>query len=229
MKNILDDKPSRNLNGRLKANVNFVNDKDLKGKTVLDIGCGYGWCELNFLKRGVKKIIGIEITEDDLKTVKGNIKNKKAEFKVGSAINLPFKNDSIDTVVSWEVIEHIPKNTEGVMFKEASRVLKKGGHFYLSTPYKSLISNIFDPAWFFIGHRHYSEKQLTHYAKGKFKIVNILIKGKFWSAFSILNLYISKWILRRSPIFANFIATRVNHEYKIDNGYVNIFVKYQKI
>lgn len=229
MKNILNDKPNKKLNGRLDANVHFVEDKDLKGKVVLDIGCGYGWCELNFLKRGVKKIIGIEISDEDLTTVRKNIKNIRAEFKVGSAIDLPFKNNSIDTIVSWEVIEHIPKNTEKLMFKEAWRVLKKGGHFYLSTPYKSFVSNMFDPAWFLIGHRHYNEIELTNFAKKKFQVIDISIKGKFWCAFSILNLYISKWILRRKPLFAKFLAERINKEYKIDNGYVNIFVKYKKI
>ena len=55
MKNILDERPSHDLSGRLLASVQFVEDIDLKDRDVLDIGCGYGWCELNFLGRGVKK------------------------------------------------------------------------------------------------------------------------------------------------------------------------------
>lgn len=71
-------------------------------------------CELNFLKRGVKKITGIEISENDLTTIKQNIKDERIVLKVGNATSLPFSNEVFDTVVSWEVLEHIPKNTEAI-------------------------------------------------------------------------------------------------------------------
>jgi ubiquinone/menaquinone biosynthesis C-methylase UbiE len=135
MKNLLNEKPNSKLIGRLKFTVKkFIKEKDVVNKKVLDIGCGYGWFELNALKRGVKEIHGIEITDEDLKTVRENIKDLRAKFKKGGALKLPFRDNYFDTVVSWEVIEHIPKNTEDRMFKEVSRVLKKNGIFYLSTP-----------------------------------------------------------------------------------------------
>jgi ubiquinone/menaquinone biosynthesis C-methylase UbiE len=229
MKNTLNDKPSEKLNGRLIANVGFIDNKNIKGKNILDIGCGYGWCELNFISRGAKKVTGIEISDEDLKTAVNNIKNKNIIFKVGSAINLPFKDHEFDTVVCWEVIEHIPKDTENKMFKEVYRVLKPKGSFYLSTPYKNFFSNIFDPAWWLIGHRHYSLKQLEYFAKkNKFSVVSYEIKGKFWSILSILNMYFSKWVFRRRPFWTNYIQSKDNEEYKIKNGFVNIFVKYIK-
>lgn len=70
MKNILHEKPDFDLHGRMLESVLFVKDKDLKGKSVLDIGCGFGWSEVNFLERGVKKIVGTEISKDDLRTAK---------------------------------------------------------------------------------------------------------------------------------------------------------------
>ncbi len=50
------------------------------------------------------------------------------------------------------------------MFSEAYRVLKKGGVFYLSTPYDNFFAKIFDPAWYF-GHRHYSLNRLKNFAE----------------------------------------------------------------
>lgn len=229
MKNILNDKPTETLNGRLIANVNFVDNKDVIDKNILDVGCGYGWCELNFVSRGAKKVTGIEITSEDLETAVKNIKKKNIAFKVGSAIDLPFKANTFDTVVCWEVIEHIPKETEMKMFSEVYRVLKPGGIFYLSTPYNNFFSNIGDPAWWLIGHRHYSLKQLEYFAKqNKFTIKSHEIKGKLWSILSILNMYVSKWIFRMRPFWTQYIQRKDNEEYKIKDGFVNIFVKFKK-
>jgi len=230
MKNISDEKPSYDLVGRLMASAQFVNDKDIKDKSILDIGCGFGWCELNFLNRGVRQMTGMEITEDDLKTARKSVRNKKIYFCVGSANKLPFLNKSFDTVVSWEVIEHIPKNTENQMFSEISRVLKPMGVFYLSTPHSSFFSNILDPAWWLIGHRHYTQEQLVEYAKKNgFEVKDIKIKGRLWTLFSILNMYFSKWILRRTSLYKNIFTKNEHKEYMNINGFVNIFIKLEKI
>lgn len=86
---------------------------------------------------GIDHIWGIELSEKDLATAKMGVKSKKVTFGKGSAISLPFEDDFFDCVVSWDVIEHIPPNTEMQMLKEISRVLKRGGAVYLSTPYRS--------------------------------------------------------------------------------------------
>lgn len=230
MKNILDEKPSNDLIGRLLVSVQFVNDEDVKDRDVLNIGCGFGWCELNFLSRGVRQMTGMEISEEDLKTARENIVNEKVKFCVGSATDVPFPDQFFDTVVSWEVIEHIPKGTEGKMFSEVWRVLKKEGIFYLSTPHLSFWATFLDPAWWLIGHRHYSREQLTAYAKKNgFDVVDVKIKGKWWASFSILNMYISKWILRRAPLFKDMFSQKEHNEYMADDGFVNIFIKLKKV
>lgn len=71
-------------------------------------------------------------------------------------MNLPFENDTFDTVCMFDVVEHLPKNTEDVVFKEISRVLKSGGKLYLSTPNNHILSVISDSAYFLIKHRHYN-------------------------------------------------------------------------
>jgi ubiquinone/menaquinone biosynthesis C-methylase UbiE len=229
MKNILKEKPIIVLQGRFLEAVKMVSDIDVKNKKVLDIGCGYGWCEVDFLNRGVQKIVGTEITKEDLITAKKHIKNSKAEFVVAGATKLPFPDDSFDTVVSWEVIEHIPKNTEDEMFSEVKRVLKKGGVFYLSTPYKHLISNLLDPAWWLIGHRHYSKEILSDYGKSNgFKLEKSYVKGRFFQVYGWVDLYVWKWVFRRKSPIQEWLNKKIDKEYEADNGYANIFVKYKK-
>lgn len=230
MKNILNDKPVFVLHGRMLESMKFVANKDIKDKTILDVGCGYGWCEVNFLERGARKIVGIEVSEEDLKTVKSNLKDKRVSFKVAGATKLPFKDNSFDTVVSWEVIEHIPKNTEDIFFSEVQRVLKKGGAFYLSTPHHAFFSTYTDPAYWLTGHRHYSRELLTKLGKmNNFKIKKIMILGGYWTMISLLNMYISKWIFRRQRFFNNFFVKKDDDDYRVvKKGFYNIFVHYVK-
>ena len=229
MKNIINEKPQINLSGRLQASFDFVNNEDLKKKTILDIGCGYGWFELNALKSNPKEIYSCEVTEEDLSTIRKNVDDKKVHISVADATDLKFEEKMFDTVVCWEVIEHIPNNTEGKFFSEINKVLKSGGTFYLSTPYDSLLSKLFDPAWLILNHRHYSVKKLVDYGeKYGFVTEKVRIFGSYWLLLDIVNMYFSKWILRRTRIFKNIFDKNVNTEYQTDNGFVNIFIKFRK-
>jgi ubiquinone/menaquinone biosynthesis C-methylase UbiE len=60
-----------------------------------------------------------------------------AAFVKGDGVRLPFRSRAFDLVLSHEVIEHI---YEGPGYlREMARVLREGGHLYLSTaPYLSL-------------------------------------------------------------------------------------------
>jgi len=132
-------------------------------------------------------------------------------------------------VTSWEVLEHIPKNSEKKMFKEVNRVLIKNGFFYLSTPFNNFFSTTFDPAWYF-GHRHYSIKFIKKLAEENgFEIKKIITRGGFWVIFGAINMYISKWIFRRKPFFDDLINTKADQEYLRINGSANIFVKFKKV
>ena len=61
--------------------------------------------------------------------------DERVEFRVASATDLPFEDASFDTVVCWEVLEHLPKTSEQRAFDEIHRVLRPGGTLYLSTPH----------------------------------------------------------------------------------------------
>jgi len=225
MKNILSQTPGMQLSGRTLFTVKrFVNKRDVKNKIMLNIGCGYGWFENWAIASKVKHITGIEIDEPSLKSAK-QLQSQHASFKVGSAIKIPFKDNSFDTVVSWEVLEHIPKNTENKMFAEVARVLKKGGTFYLSTPHQNFFYCIFDPAWWLIGHRHYTRERVESFAKNNgFKIEKFILRGGWWEIIFMLNLYIAKWIFRRQPFLEEAFKKNLNQEYS-KSGFATIFTK----
>jgi len=101
----------------------------------LDLGCGAGIdCFLATQKVGKNgKVIGVDMTEEMIKKAKLNAKKlgaKNIKFVLGEIENLPIKDNSIDIIITNCVINLTPDKTE--TFKEAYRVLRKGGKMYIS-------------------------------------------------------------------------------------------------
>lgn len=229
MKRSIKDIPTTKLHGRLLFSASFVDDVDIRNKKILDVGCGSGWFELFVEKKNPKKIVGIDIKEKVLDAARKYINSPRVQFTLGSATNLPFNRESFDTIVCLEILEHIAKETENKMFQEVHRVLKNRGSFYLSTPFNSFITKILDPAWWLIGHRHYSLNNLIILGGDNgFKIEKIIVKGGWWDIIGIDNLYTAKWIFRRKPFFENYISKKQDEEFKKETGFTNIFIKYKK-
>src|SRR5829696_685523 len=57
---------------------------------------------------------------------------KGVEYKVADLMALPWPNQHFDSVISCETIEHTPEPRQAL--RELHRVLKPGGHLYLTVP-----------------------------------------------------------------------------------------------
>jgi len=229
MKNITKQKATDPLFGRTKFASKFIDIKDIRGKNLLDIGCGYGWMELVVLQNGIKKCYAMELHSKDLETAKKNISDKRIIFFTGSAIHIPLPDKSVNTVVAWDVIEHIPKGTEATMFSEIRRILVHKGVLYISTPNRSFVATLCDPAWWLIGHRHYKKETLIALAeKSGLQNITCIVKGGCWEVLWLLNLYITKWIFQIKPLYEKWFSSHQDKEYQKTNGWTTIFGKFQK-
>lgn len=66
--------------------------------------------------------------------------------------DLPFEDESVDEIVAYQVIEHIPYQKSEQMFKEMYRVLEPGGTVTLETPdvlfiAKDIVKNGISEKW----------------------------------------------------------------------------------
>ncbi len=101
---------------------------NLKDKTILDLGCGYGWYTNYFSKVG-GKVIGCDGSENMLSIAK----NKYPDFifeKVDIEKELPYEDNYFDIVFCNQVLMDI-KNIENLI-SEIYRITKQNGIFYMS-------------------------------------------------------------------------------------------------
>ena len=99
---------------------------DIKGKKILDFGCGTGIYAKILTKKGAK-IKGFDISPKMIKIAREE--NPNLELKVGSGYKIPFK-EKFDIVIAALVIDYFDNWNK--VFREVSRVLKKGGIFVFS-------------------------------------------------------------------------------------------------
>jgi|TARA_B110000238_G_C16119287_1_gene436364 SAM-dependent methyltransferase len=110
------------------ARINLFNNIKIYGKrltgNILDIGCGTKPYK-KYLKGNYK---GLEIDNENK-----NEKNTDSEILFFDGKIFPLKNDSIDSVLCTQVLEHVEDPT--LFFSEIKRILKKDGLILLTVPF----------------------------------------------------------------------------------------------
>jgi ubiquinone/menaquinone biosynthesis C-methylase UbiE len=107
--------------------------RSLRGKTVLDVGCGIGRWTTMLAKSG-SITIGIDLSKQMLKNAQHRSIREKthAQFVLASATQLPFADQIFDSILSVTVLQHI---TNEILFRSAVvdilRTTKKGGNIIL--------------------------------------------------------------------------------------------------
>lgn len=106
-----------------------------KGETMLDLGSGTGMdvflARMKFPEAGI--LYGMDRLPEMVEKAE-RVRDKKGfeaiEFRVGTLIEMPFPDASIDTVISNCVINLEPDKKR--VYQEIYRVLKPGGRFVIS-------------------------------------------------------------------------------------------------
>ncbi len=111
--------------------LNFIKGLIKEGDNILDLGCGNGRF-FEQLKGKNIKYTGSDASENLLKIAKEKY-GKEAKFIHTDTLNLPFKDNSFDIIISFAVLHHIPsKKFRDQFIKEARRVLKNDGILIIS-------------------------------------------------------------------------------------------------
>jgi len=111
--------------------------ENFKGGKLLDIGCWNLPTAYEAKKRNPdSEVYCMDISTELIKFYK--TKCPELNYLEGDCNKpLPFEDESFDQVVAGEVLEHTEDPKE--VIKEILRVLKKGGYFTFSVPYREMI------------------------------------------------------------------------------------------
>jgi len=115
----------------------FIAKQCMPNTAVLNIGAGSGYLESILTERGV---VAHSLDPSEL-----TIKRLNEDFgltgraKQGYCHDIPFPDRYFDYVIMTEVIEHIQKDLLDVSLREVRRVLKSGGYFIGTVPYKEVL------------------------------------------------------------------------------------------
>jgi len=102
--------------------------RKIKGKKILDLGCGTG-IYTKILKRRGAHVQGIDISPKMIEIAKQNVRG--VDFRIGSVYDLPYESGTFDIVLASLVVHYFGNLDRA--FKEIRRVLKKNGVFIFSS------------------------------------------------------------------------------------------------
>jgi SAM-dependent methyltransferase len=103
-------------------------------RRVLDVACGEGYGSA-LLAQAAQHVTGVDISESAIahaRSAYAALPNLR--FETGSAAALPLPDGSVDVAVSFETIEHLPRELQPRMLAEIARVLGDEGVLVLSAP-----------------------------------------------------------------------------------------------
>ncbi|AXV40953.1 bifunctional 2-polyprenyl-6-hydroxyphenol methylase/3-demethylubiquinol 3-O-methyltransferase UbiG [Methanobacterium sp. BAmetb5] len=124
---------------------NFT-ERYVSNKKVLEIGCGNGYGTYNIAEYA-KNIKAIDMSPENIAYCKDQYPKENIDYIVANGKKLPFKENSFDLVISFQVIEHLNTQDVNQYLKEVKRVLNKEGKFIVSTPNKKLRLLPFQKPW----------------------------------------------------------------------------------
>lgn len=143
----------------------------------MDIGCGAGFNLKN------KNWVGIDVDRNALENAK-----KIGNARYGSILNIPFRENSFDSVCCLEVLEHV-KDKEAAV-KQIAKVLKHSGKVLVSTPNRRLIELAVSLGWKPKFHKVeellYKKEVIRLFEDNGFKLRNYFIQFWFPKALSFM-------------------------------------------
>ena len=110
---------------------------DVRGKRVVDFGCGSGANSVHIARRGAT-LAGLDISESLIALARerlaANDVQPTARFVAGSAHDLPFQSNSVDVVFGIAILHHLDLR---LVAPEVHRILKPGGRAIFQEPVRN--------------------------------------------------------------------------------------------
>lgn len=103
---------------------------DFEGKSVLDLGCGFGWHCIYAKQQGAKRVVGIDLSAKMLETAKMKSAGLEIEYLQMAIEDIDFSSEEFDVVISSLAFHYV--KDFNLICQKINQCLKPGGHFIFS-------------------------------------------------------------------------------------------------
>ena len=104
-------------------------DLDLKGRRVVEVGCGTGR-NTAWLRERAAEIVGLDFSEAMLARARIRVNDPRVRFiQHDACAPWPLADSSADVVIAMLILEHVEHLQ--IVFAEAARVVAAGGQFFV--------------------------------------------------------------------------------------------------
>lgn len=108
----------------------------VRGKDILDVGCGLGAATMEIAEHNKSsKVLGIDLLEGMIRQCRANAKVygiENAQFEAASVYDLPHENKRFDSVTCFFMLHHLEDIPRALA--EIRRVLAEGGKVFAAEP-----------------------------------------------------------------------------------------------
>lgn len=194
---------------------------NVKGKKILDVGCGPG-IYARILTEAGASVKGIDFSKKFISIAKNEA--PKALFTLGDAEKLPYQNKEFDIVLSTLMLGHF-ENWDNI-FSEIKRVLKNNCIFIFSIK-NPITSSMQKRKWFFRSFRevvdYFNEKwvsnkwrrenrgnTITSYVSEHHKTYSTIIKTIIKNSFEIIDYEDARPLLKAKNLFPKEYKRTIN-------------------
>ena len=103
---------------------------DVKGKKILNLGCGAGGHDRRLIEMGAESVLGIDLSQNMINEAIKNNSSDKIEYKVLSMLDIDSLDEKFDLVISSLAIHYV-EDYDGLC-KKVFNILNDGGEFIFS-------------------------------------------------------------------------------------------------
>lgn len=105
----------------------------LEGRRVADVGCGDG-ALVRMMARAGARAVGVECSPAQIEMAKAAARADSETYLMAVGERLPFADASLDAIVFFNSLHHVPVPAQETALGEAVRVTRPGGHLYIAEP-----------------------------------------------------------------------------------------------
>lgn len=137
---------------------------DLTGKSVLDLGCGFGNNCMDFVSHGAGSVIGVDISENMLALAQMKNSNSKIRYihmDMADTSRLEYKFDFVYSSLAFHYVEDFEK-----LMQDIYKLLNSGGELLFSQEHPIVTCSLNDSNHYnYDDCGRYESYSMSHYAK----------------------------------------------------------------